>query len=254
MNRKLDEIRSNIAKRKMNRPVTKKKPTHSYNSLLDDEEKHGYTSFPRVDHGQISSPNTTKYLSKFLLSAIIIFFTLFTYQTQFPLLNTIKPFVHSTLTEDLPFATVQAWYDEHFATPFLNFGRDGGRVVSNQSVSVPVSGVQMDKVRDYEDGIYIEVTEDKNVYPLDRGTVLFAGKKDATGNTIIIQHEDGTKSVYGHLETIDVFHYQFVSPNQVIAKVQPDEVIGFTNMYFAVQEGSQYVDPVQYILGDTDAE
>ncbi|WP_054753431.1 M23 family metallopeptidase [Piscibacillus salipiscarius] len=125
-------------------------------------------------------------------------------------------------------------------------------MVSQEVQSIPVSGVQVDHVKDYEDGIYIEVTEPKNIYPLDRGTVLFAGKKDETGNTVIIQHEDGRKSVYGNLKTIDVFHYQFVSPGQTIGKIEPDELVGYSNMYFAVKEGNQFVDPTQFILGDMD--
>ncbi|SEP93534.1 M23 family metallopeptidase [Piscibacillus halophilus] len=252
MSRKLDEIRSNIAKRKNLKNKINKSSTYSYHALLDDEERHGYTSYPKADSTEFRTPKSTKYLMKFLGSAIIVFFTLFVYQTQLPLLNQLKPFVHQTMTEDLPFATVQAWYDEHFATPFLSFGRDEERMVNQDVQSVPVSGVQRERVRDYEDGISIEVVEAQNVYPLDRGTVLFAGEKSDTGNTVIIQHEDGTKSVYGHLNTIDVFHYQFVSPGQAIGKIEPDELVGYTNMYFAVQDGSQFVDPVQFILGDTD--
>ncbi|RPF55477.1 M23 family metallopeptidase [Aquisalibacillus elongatus] len=251
MNRKLEEIRSNIAKRKMKRKMPNRPSNYSHSSLLDDEERHGYTSMPKVDSSEIRPPRTVKLLSRFLASAIIVFLTLFIYQTQLPLLNQIKPYVHDAMTEDLPFATVQAWYDEHFATPLLSFGRDEERMVSQSQESVPVSGLQMDHVRNYEDGVYIEVSESKTVYPLDRGTVLFAGQKSETGNTIILQHDDGTKSVYGNLDTIDVFHYQFVSPGQAIAQVEPDDLMGYTNMYFAVQEGSHYVDPLQYILGDT---
>lgn len=252
MSRKLDEIRSNIAKRKSQRPKLNKNTTFNYNPLLEDEERHGFTSYPNADGSGFNTPKSTKVLSKFLGSAIIVFLTLFIYQAQFPVLNQLKPVVHDVLTEDLPFATVQAWYDEHFATPFLSFGRDEERMVSQEAQSIPVSGVQVDHVRDFENGIFIEVNEAKNVYPLDRGTVLFAGQKTDTGNTVIIQHEDGRKSVYGNLDTIDVFHYQFVSPGQTIAKIEPDELVGYTNMYFAVQEGSQFVDPTQFILGDMD--
>ncbi|GEL77457.1 M23 family metallopeptidase [Tenuibacillus multivorans] len=251
MSRKLNEIRSNIAKRKMNRNINfKNNPSH--NSLLDDEERHGYTSFPKVDFDEARSRRSSSYLTKFLISTLILFFTLFIYQTQIPILNAVKPYVHQTLTEDLPFATVQAWYDDNFATPLLLFGRDEERVVTSSPVnSIPVSGVQMENLENYDKGVYIEVTESQDVTPMARGSVMFAGKKPETGQTVIVQHEDGTKSIYGHLNTIDVFHYQFVSPGQKIGTVEPDEAVGFTNMYFAVQEDSQYIDPVQFILGES---
>ncbi|MGM8214242.1 peptidoglycan DD-metalloendopeptidase family protein [Bacillaceae bacterium W0354] len=253
MSRKLEEIRKGIAKRKLNKRFTSHERPHSYGSLLDDEERFGYTSHPKADNERMGSIRTTLF-PKLLMSIIIFFIIFFVYNGQASVFSNAKPYVQQVLTEDLPFATVQAWYEEHFATPFVLFGRDADRVYSDTYNSIPVNGIEANHVRNYEDGVYIEVTESKNVYPMSRGTVLFAGKKRDTGNTIILQHENGQKSVYGHLKTIDVFHYQFVHPNKAIGTVEPDELAGFTNMYFAVQDGSQYIDPLNIIIGDQNEE
>src|SRR5690625_4760676 len=249
MNHKLDEIRKNIAKRKINRGIKPQQRSYSYGSILDDEERFGYPSDPKTE-GKLDLSRTSLF-PKFLISLFIFFITFFIYNSQFALFTQMKPHAQQILTEDLPFATVQAWYEERFSSPLVLLGRDARSVDNdvNQS-SIPVSGLDEAQIKDYQDGVHIEVLEAKNVYPMTRGTVLFAGRKQDTGNTIIIQHEDGQKSVYGHLSTIDVFHYQFVRPNQIIATVEPDEVTGFTNMYFAIQDNDKFINPMNFILGD----
>lgn len=252
MSRKLDEIRKNIAKRKFNKRINyTSQKSHSFGSLLNDEERFGYTSHPFADQGKLGKLKFN-FFPKILASVLIFFIVFFLYNDQIPFFSKAKPFVHQVLTEDLPFATVQAWYDEHFATQFVLFGKDKNNIDYESMNSIPVNGVEISDVKNFEDGVYIEVTEAKNVYPMARGSVIFAGKKRDTGNTIIIQHEDGQKSIYGHLDAIDVFHYQFVQPGQVIGTIKPDEVVGFKNMYFAIQDGTKYIDPLQIILGDQD--
>ncbi|WP_162297854.1 M23 family metallopeptidase [Halalkalibacillus sediminis] len=247
MKRNLDQIRNNISRRKQ----LNAKKSHSF-SLLDDEERYGHTSFPSsTDTKEVNRKQVR--VHKLFLAVILFLTVLILEQTSYALLEKPKSFVQDALTEDLPFATVQAWYDDHFATSFLSFGRDKPYTEASQSDgTIPVSGIDQEDVKTFNEGVYIKVNEQKQVFPLERGTVIFAGTKPETGQTIILQHADGQKSVYGHLESIDVFHYQFVDEGNPIATVNPDESVGFTNMFFSVQDGEQFLDPFTIILGDSD--
>lgn len=56
------------------------------------------------------------------------------------------------------------------------------------------------------------------VYAMSTGVATFAGQKSGYGNTLIIQYWDGTKSLFGHLSTIDVKAGQHVKPQELVAK------------------------------------
>ncbi|WP_188206284.1 M23 family metallopeptidase [Alkalibacillus aidingensis] len=247
MSRKLNEIRHNIAKRKQ---TSRSKLEQNSSILPSKEESHGY--IPVSGDEKLGLPKLKPtLLTKLFLSICLFFVSFFIYHSPAPWMKQAQTQVHDWMTEDLPFATVQAWYDSRFKSVFVSSALD--RPASHQhdsSETVPVSGLQVDGVTESNGGVHIEVAEEQGVYPVERGTVLFAGTKPETGRTVIIQHEDGQKTVYGNLSEIDVFHYQFVDPNKQIATVKPDELLGRSELFFAIQEGHQYVDPMQVILGD----
>ncbi|GAA0456877.1 M23 family metallopeptidase [Alkalibacillus silvisoli] len=247
MSRKLNEIRHSISKRKKDNH-SKRGKNAPY--LPSREESHGY--MPMSDYESQGFPKLkASFVSKLLASALVFFLTFFIYHSPAPWMNQAQNQVHGWLTEDMPFATVQAWYDSHFSSLFVSTALDQPASQQDDGMdTVPVSGLHMDRLTETTEGVYIEIQEEKGVYPVDRGTVLFAGNMPDTGRTIIVQHEDGQNTVYGNLADIDVFHYQFVDPSKKMATVKPDELVGYSNLYFAIQDGEQYIDPVQVILGD----
>ncbi|WP_017185559.1 M23 family metallopeptidase [Alkalibacillus haloalkaliphilus] len=247
MSRKLNEIRHSISKRKK---TQRSKLDKDAPYLPSREESHGYMPLSEYDSQGFPKVKASL-MSKLLLSAFIFFITFFIYYSPAPWMNQAQNQVHGWLTEDMPFATVQAWYDSHFSSLFVSTSLDQPASQQDQMVdTVPVSGLHVDRVTEASEGVYIEVHEEKGVYPVERGTVLFAGNMPDTGRTIIVQHESGEKTVYGNLAEIDVFHYQFVDPTKKMATVKPDELVGYSNLYFAVQDGEDYIDPLQVILGD----
>lgn len=72
------------------------------------------------------------------------------------------------------------------------------------------------------------------------------------GNYIIIQHDDGNSTVYGHLHknTIVVSEGQKVSQGQVIAKVGSSGRSTGLHLHFEVRENGTAVDPTNYISMD----
>lgn len=72
------------------------------------------------------------------------------------------------------------------------------------------------------------------------------------GNYIIIQHDDGNSTVYGHLHknTIVVSEGQKVSQGQVIAKVGSSGRSTGLHLHFEVRENGTAVNPINYISMD----
>ncbi len=50
----------------------------------------------------------------------------------------------------------------------------------------------------------VDFTGNKNIMAADNGVVEFVGRKEGLGNTIIIDHKNGYKTVYGHLSSYKV--------------------------------------------------
>lgn len=73
------------------------------------------------------------------------------------------------------------------------------------------------------------------------------------GNYIIITHDDGNSTVYGHLhkDTIVVSEGQKVSQGQVIAKVGSSGRSTGLHLHFEVRENGSAVDPENYISMDS---
>nr|WP_289036779.1 M23 family metallopeptidase [uncultured Allobacillus sp.] len=250
MSKKLDEIRKNIVHRKNMKTGTKISINHS--PLLSDDERYGNqpSGLPNSNEpGTIHLKST--WFPKFLLSVFIFFLTFLVYNSELPMIKKSKETIHYALTEDLPFATMHSWYESHFGGTFVSLGFDQAEPneLSGNVLSIPVSGLDEERITSTGEGIHIEVSAEESVYSLEKGTVLFAGNKPDTGRTIILQHDDGRKSIYGQLDEIDVFHYQTIPANQPIGTVRPDE-LGTSALYFAIQDGSEYLNPLQEILGD----
>lgn len=55
------------------------------------------------------------------------------------------------------------------------------------------------------------------LYAMSTGVVTFAGEKSGYGTALIIQYWDGTKSLYGHINTLGVKVGQAVRPGQQVA-------------------------------------
>ena len=96
-------------------------------------------------------------------------------------------------------------------------------------------------------GVLIETKYDEAVEAMSGGRVVFAGKKNDLGNTVIIQHSDMTESWYGNLETIDVSQYEEVKTGKKVGTVSNKENGRSGEFYFAIKQGKKFIDPIQVI-------
>lgn len=252
MDKGIKKVRKSINQRKKMRGMNPK-DTHSKQimpSFPQEEEKHGY--FPIFTDNTGTSKNTSQRISGFavkgILSVMLFFGTALLFQTDAELLIGPKKWTGNALTEEFPFASVNQWYQETFGAPMALTPNQSKDKDEEQSLVLPVSGSVSESFQANGTGIMIEPEKASNVSSLRGGVVIFAGNDRETNKTVIVQHADSSKTVYGYLSSIDVHLYQFVDKNQMLGKIEPsteNEMV-----YFAIEKENKYVDPVQVIKVD----
>lgn len=79
------------------------------------------------------------------------------------------------------------------------------------------------------------------------GTVAMVAEIDGRGPSVIIEHEGGTYSVYGHLKSIRVQEGKTVQNCEEIGIVGDIASLNGIKLYFQVSEGTQTVDPLEWL-------
>ncbi|MFC4403975.1 peptidoglycan DD-metalloendopeptidase family protein [Gracilibacillus xinjiangensis] len=246
----LSSIRNNINRRKQE----KKKVTSSYKRSsptefsrrinLEDEERHGfYPSIPSSDGKSDNHPIVFRsFLVRSVLAVFLFFICAISITSESSWLEKPKEWTSYALKEEFPFASVNAWYQAKFGAPFA---LETSVTEGEQLDVLPAFGQINQSFQENGQGILITAEEETEVAAVDAGTVLFAGNDQKTGKTVIIQHADRSKTIYGFLSDIEVHSYQSVKANQIIGSYQPSEAN--QAIYFAVEKNQQYIDPIQVI-------
>ncbi|MBO8155935.1 MAG: M23 family metallopeptidase [Bacillaceae bacterium] len=249
-NRDIHRIRKNIALRKKAKKSNRNQrvPSSSYNYSVNEEEKHGFYPFAS-DQSSSTSQNVwlMSILLKTLLAGILFFSIAIIFQINHDRLERPKEYLRAALTREFPFATVQTWYRDHFGAPFSLVSEPTPASETTEVERVlPVNGMIAENGNE---GVKIISDEQSKVFAMDEGTVIFAGKKKSLGNTVIIQHTDGTNSIYGNLDEIHVYLYEFISRTESIGTISPDQGEE-ASLIFAVKKGDKYVNPIKVMKVD----
>lgn len=85
------------------------------------------------------------------------------------------------------------------------------------------------------------------VYSAGGGTVISAGTRGGYGNCIIIDHGNGTSTVYGHLSRIMVSEGQSVTSHQRIGSIGASGLATGPHLHFEVRINGKPVNPMNYL-------
>jgi len=98
------------------------------------------------------------------------------------------------------------------------------------------------------DGIDIAVPEGTPVKAAENGVVIYAGNglKDF-GNTVLIRHDDGLVTVYGHNSKLEVTRGEKVQRGQEIALSGMSGTSPSPRLHFEVRKNSAPVNPTKYL-------
>ncbi|MBQ9737140.1 MAG: peptidoglycan DD-metalloendopeptidase family protein [Clostridia bacterium] len=96
-------------------------------------------------------------------------------------------------------------------------------------------------------GIDIAGSYNSPIKAADGGVVTYSGWMSGYGNYVIINHENGYQTAYGHCASLDVNVGDRVAKGDVIAKMGSTGRSTGTHLHFEVRKNGQYVDPLKYV-------
>ena len=99
----------------------------------------------------------------------------------------------------------------------------------------------------YHSGLDIAVSYGTTIKAADGGTVTFAGTKGAYGKLVIITHDNGTQTYYGHNSSLLVSAGDKVYQGQAIAKAGSTGRSTGPHCHFEVRVNGSAVNPLNYL-------
>jgi murein DD-endopeptidase MepM/ murein hydrolase activator NlpD len=112
----------------------------------------------------------------------------------------------------------------------------------------PVRGRVISSFGNGKDGVDIAVPEGTPVKAAENGVVIYAGDGlKEFGNTVLVRHENGLVTVYGHARSIEVQRGQKVKRGQEIALSGMSGTTDSPKLHFEVRKNSAPVDPSGYL-------
>ncbi|WP_160724569.1 peptidoglycan DD-metalloendopeptidase family protein [Bacillus sp. USDA818B3_A] len=122
--------------------------------------------------------------------------------------------------------------DGSFAWPTV-----GGQITSKQ-------GMRWGKMHK---GIDLAGTSNKTIKAADNGVVVFAGWSSSYGNKIIIDHNNGFRTLYGHMSSLSVTEGQIVSKGTAIGIMGSTGHSTGVHLHFEVYKDGNLVNPLTYL-------
>ncbi|WP_214470618.1 peptidoglycan DD-metalloendopeptidase family protein [Mesorhizobium sp. dw_380] len=112
----------------------------------------------------------------------------------------------------------------------------------------PVRGRVISGFGSGKDGVDIAVPTGTPIKAAENGVVIYAGDGlKEFGNTVLVRHEDGLVTVYGHASSIEVQRGQKVKRGQEIALSGMSGTTDSPKLHFEVRKNSAPVDPSGYL-------
>lgn len=130
--------------------------------------------------------------------------------------------------DSLEFTKINNWYQD-------NVGKIVPELKDNANLVFSSEDLKKNSYTDYLDGVKFELDKNSPVSLISGGIVIFIGKKDNYGNTIIIQGNDGIDYWYGGITNSNVNLYDYL---------EKDTLIGETNdnyLYLILQKDGKYI-------------
>ncbi|CAG7648742.1 peptidoglycan DD-metalloendopeptidase family protein [Paenibacillus allorhizosphaerae] len=91
------------------------------------------------------------------------------------------------------------------------------------------------------------VSEQRAILASDHGKVVFAGVKSGYGNCIIIDHQNGFETLYGHLSKLDVRKGETVSKGEKIGTMGSTGNATGVHLHFEIIKSGEQQNPMKYV-------
>ena len=97
------------------------------------------------------------------------------------------------------------------------------------------------------EGIDVAGAYNSPIKASDGGIVTYSGWMSGYGNYVVINHENGYETAYGHCASLLVKVGDRVAKGDIIAKMGNTGRSTGTHLHFEVKKNGQHVDPLKYI-------
>lgn len=243
------EIQNRIAKR---RKMSEKRMSDPWKHI-DNEERYGFETTAYDGSSEKDHPLFKKEYFYFKALAALCLFLLIAVMFKHPSakLDDARSFVQETMNKEFQFASVSNWYEDKFGKPIAFLPEESKSKTGNEELAnqydLPVMGKITESFESNGEGIILETGADSKVEAMNEGVVIFAGKKDDLGKTVVIQHSDKSESWYGYLESVDVKLYESVKKGKEVGKVTKSEDGTKGSFYLAIKKDDAFIDPKKVI-------
>ncbi|SFJ16475.1 stage IV sporulation protein FA [Halobacillus dabanensis] len=249
MKKNIRDVRRNIADRKKKKMHGQGSSPPKVISPPQDEEMHGYpplvTGFGNKSGSDLKQESGTSHFGLQIFFAALLFaMVALGKNTDMPIIQGPADWTATKMQEDFPFATVTAWYSDRFGDPLQVI--QPKEEVGQEPLAMPVNGTVTTSFQNDGKGIILTTENGSEVNSVREGTVIFAGNDPESGKTVILQHEDGSKTTYGYLSSIDVYLYENVPSQASLGTVKAEEGNN-AEFFFAIEKDNTFLDPVQVI-------
>lgn len=203
-------------------------------------------------------PSRSQIWVKLILSAILFGFTWGIFHVNHPWAEWGKRFVTEALTKEMDVQNLAAWYHSRFegAPSFIpafgNHKKEEAVKVNGRPVRYypPVKGTLISSFTSNRQGVFVETDPGTKAVAMDAGRILFAGSREDTGYTVIVQHAGGYRSEYGNMKPARWQQNDWIKAGEIIGTVGEDPGTGKGKLYFAVMKDQRYVNPSDVVPFD----
>jgi murein DD-endopeptidase MepM/ murein hydrolase activator NlpD len=134
------------------------------------------------------------------------------------------------------------------------------KIVSRPAFVYPVMGPRLSsdfgkrkhpvlKSTRHHHGVDLAAPEQSPIRAIAGGQVIYADPYAGYGNLVVVRHDDGMTSHYGHCRTIKVSIGQRVKPGQMIATVGSTGISTGPHLHFEIRVDGQPRDPELFLPG-----
>ncbi|MFC0469413.1 peptidoglycan DD-metalloendopeptidase family protein [Halalkalibacter kiskunsagensis] len=210
------------------------------------------SALPQVKKGDFFLFRVMAAICLFLMMAIL-------FQSSVPQAEGVKQFVKDSYEQEFQFTAVANWYENQFGRPLalIPMNQDIAQGDPNEQVemayALPASGTISQDFEHNGKGILVETGMDAEVEAVKGGQVTKVGRdesEDNLGRTVTVKHYDGTESLYGMLDKVEVNLYDYIKAGFVIGTVSTNAEAGKGIYYFALKKDDQYINPSEVISFD----
>lgn len=182
------------------------------------------------------------------------------FQSNAPWAEKGKRFVSDALSQEMDLQAAAAWYRRTFSgapsfiPAFGSHKKEEAAKVSTQAgrtFTQPVRGTVVSPYSERLQGIVLETETAASVRAMDSGRVVFAGSREGTGHTVIIQHPEGYRTTYGYLQPTEWEVSDWLNAGDVVGTVSPAPERGKKGrLFLSVMKEQRYVNPVDVVSFD----